>query len=73
MALADRARVAGGSDVGLAVEIRGHGADTEVLMGMAGSEHERAERTVAFLGGQQGRARAALNAAAFLWRSLPTE
>jgi nicotinamide-nucleotide amidase len=73
LALANRARVAGGSDVGVAVEIRAHGADTSVLMGMAGPEREHAERTVAFLGGQQGRARAALNTAAFLWRSLPEE
>jgi len=68
--LADRARVAGGSDVGMAVEIRAHGADSEVVMGVATPERQAAERAVAFLGGQQGRARAALNAAAFLWRSL---
>lgn len=71
IALANRVRNVGGSDVGLAVEIRGHGSDTEVLMGVTRPEVELAERTVAFLGGQQGRARAALNAAAFLWRSLP--
>ena len=71
--LANRARNLGGSDVGVAVQISAHGADTDVLMGVAGPERDRAERTVAFLGGQQGRARAALNAAAFLWRSLPPE
>jgi competence/damage-inducible protein CinA-like protein len=73
IALANRVRNVGGSDVGLAVEIRGHGSDTEVLMGVARPEVELAERTVAFLGGQQGKSRAALNAAAFLWRSLPED
>ena len=66
-------RRAGGSDVGVAVEIRTHGSDTEVLMGVTRPELERSERAVAFLGGQQGRARAALTTAAFLWRSLATE
>jgi nicotinamide-nucleotide amidase len=73
IALANRVRDVGGSDVGLAVEIRGHGSDTEVLMGVTRPEVELAERTVAFLGGQQGKSRAALNAAAFLWRSLPED
>jgi hypothetical protein len=73
IALANRVRYAGGSVVGLAVEIRGHGSDTEVLMGVARPEVEVAERTVAFLGGSQGKSRAALNAAAFLWRSLPED
>jgi nicotinamide-nucleotide amidase len=73
IALANRVRNLGGSDVGVSVEIRDHHADTEVLMGVARPEVERGERTVAFLGGQQGKARAALNAAAFLWRSLPGE
>jgi nicotinamide-nucleotide amidase len=73
IALANHVRNVGGSDVGLAVEIRGHGSDTEVLMGVARPEVEVAERTVAFLGGQQGKARAAINAAAFLWRSLPED
>jgi competence/damage-inducible protein CinA-like protein len=72
-ALARRVRDAGGSDVGVAVEIGAHGSDTEVLMAVAAPEHERADRAVAFLGGQQGRARAALLTAAFLWRSLPPE
>ncbi len=73
LALARRARTAGGSDVGVAVEIRLHGSDTDVLMGVVTPEQERADSALAFLGGQQGRARAALNTAAFLWRSLPAE
>jgi nicotinamide-nucleotide amidase len=73
IALANRVRQAGGSDVGVAIEIRSHGSDTEVLMGITRPELERSERSVAFLGGQQGRARAALTTAAFLWRSLPAE
>jgi nicotinamide-nucleotide amidase len=73
LALAGRVREVGGADVGLAVEIRSHGSDTEVWLGVSRPELDRAERAVAFLGGQQGRLRAALNAAAFLWRSLPEE
>jgi len=71
--LADRVRAAGRSDVGLAVEARAHGSDSEVLIGVVAPEREAAERRVAFLGGQQGRARAALLAAAALWRILPGE
>jgi nicotinamide-nucleotide amidase len=73
IALARRVRAAGGSDVGASVSIGAHGADTEVWMGVSRPDLERAERTVAFLGGQQGRARAALVTAAFLWRALPGE
>jgi nicotinamide-nucleotide amidase len=73
IALANRVRRAGGTDVGVAVEIRSHGSDTEVLMGVTRPEVERSERAVAFLGGQQGRARAALTTAACLWRALPAE
>jgi nicotinamide-nucleotide amidase len=73
IALAKRVRAAGGSDVGVSVSIGAHGSDTEVWMGVSRPGLERAERTVAFLGGQQGRARAALVTAAFLWRALAGE
>ena len=73
VALARRVRDAGGSDVGVAVEMRSRGSDTDVLMGVVTPEHDHTESALAFLGGQQGRARAALNTAAFLWRALPPE
>ena len=63
----------GGTQVGVAVVARAAGADTEVLIGVAAPEREAGERRLAFLGGSQGRARAALNAAAALWRALPEE
>ncbi len=71
MALAARVREIGRADVGVAVEIHSHGADTSVVMGISRPELDRADRAVAFLGGMQGRARAALTTAAFLWRCLP--
>jgi len=73
VALARRVRDAGGSDVGVAVEMRSRGSDTDVLMGVVTPERDHTESALAFLGGQQGRARAALNTAAFLWRALPPE
>jgi nicotinamide mononucleotide (NMN) deamidase PncC len=73
IALAQRVRDVCGADIGVAVTIGAHGSDPEVWMGVSRTGLERAERTVAFLGGQQGRARAALVTAAFLWRALPAE
>jgi nicotinamide-nucleotide amidase len=73
IALATRVRDVGGTDVGVAVEIRAHGSDTAVLVGAVGPDLRGYDRTLAFLGGQQGRARAALTTAAFLWRLLPPE
>src|SRR5262249_7345799 len=73
IALAGRARDVGGSDVGLAVHATEHGSDTEVLIGIVAPEREHFERRLAFLGGQQGRARAALNGAGVLWQTLPAE
>jgi nicotinamide-nucleotide amidase len=73
VALANRAREAGGSDVGIAVEAQFGGSDTDVLIGVAAPEREQFEKRLAFLGGQQGRARAALLAAAVLWQTLPPE
>ncbi len=71
--LAQRIRAAGGSDVGLAVDAHTLGSDTEVLIGVATPTTSVVETRTAFLGGQQGRARAALNAAAVLWRTLTAE
>ena len=71
--LARSVAATGGTEVGLAVVARAKGSDTEVLIGVAAPEREAGERRLAFLGGPQGRARAALNAAAVLWRTLPAE
>jgi nicotinamide-nucleotide amidase len=69
-ALADQVRAAGGCDVGLAVGARQRGSDLSVTVAVADPEGRHQERRVAFLGGQMGRARAALIAAAVLHARL---
>jgi nicotinamide-nucleotide amidase len=71
--LARHVRQVGGGDVGVSVSIAAHGSDTVVWPAVSRVGLERAERSVAFLGGQQGRAFAALVTAAFLWRALAPE
>ncbi|HEY2917246.1 MAG TPA: hypothetical protein VGI98_08545, partial [Candidatus Limnocylindrales bacterium] len=68
--LAARVRSIGGSEVGLAVEVRARGGDTAVSVAVVDPGGEHRERRIAFLGGDQGRARAALNAAAILLARL---
>ena len=67
---AERARTVGGADVGLAVATRAHGSDTTVSVGVATSNRTHAEERLAFLGGRDGRARAALVAAAIVLAEL---
>jgi nicotinamide-nucleotide amidase len=69
-ALADRVRAASGSDVGLAVEARERGGDTSVTVAVLTPESSHRETRVVFLGGQLGRGRAAIAAAAILLSRL---
>lgn len=64
--LARRVLAAGGGDVGLAVEVRARGGDTAVSIAVVDPAGEHRERRLAFLGGDMGRGRAALTAAAVL-------
>jgi nicotinamide-nucleotide amidase len=67
---AARVRDQAGADVGLAVRAGDRGEDTgvSIAVALAGGVHE--ERQVAFLRGELGRSRAALNAASTLLRVL---
>lgn len=69
-AIAVRARVGAGADVGLAAEAAAHGDDTTVTVAVVTPRTTHTERRVAFLGGAQGRSRAALAAAAVLLTQL---
>jgi nicotinamide-nucleotide amidase len=71
--MAGDARAAAGADVGLAVRIEAEGSDTAVLVAIDTEAGTRTERRLAFLGGEQGRIRAALIAAAVLWEALGSE
>jgi nicotinamide-nucleotide amidase len=66
-------RVAGASDVAIALAIAERGSDTAVAIAVATTTTTRVERRVAFLGGDQGRSRAALLAAAVLLEALRAE
>ena len=68
--LAREIRGAAESHVGLAVRIRPEGSDTTVLVAIDSPDGTRTEKRLAFLGGEQGRLRAALLAAAVLWAAL---
>ena len=68
--VAQRVRELGGCEVGLAVEARERGGDTAVSVAIVSPEGEHKETRVAFLGGAQGRARAAIAAAAILLARL---
>ncbi len=68
--LADRAREAAGCEVGVAVHARPRGEDTAVSVVVASPRGTHHERRLAFLGGTQGRSRAALVAAAVLLAEL---
>jgi nicotinamide-nucleotide amidase len=68
--LAARARELGGCEVGLAMEARERGGDTSVTVAVATPESTHKETRVVFLGGAQGRSRAAIAAAAILLARL---
>lgn len=66
-----RVREAAASDVGLAVRVRERASDTAVSVAVALSDGRVSQLTrTAFLGGETGRRRAALIAAAELWKRL---
>lgn len=71
-AQAEHARSIAGAEVGLAVATRAHGSDTMVTVAVATPERTHDEERLAFLGGRDGRARAALAAAAILLAELRT-
>ena len=71
--LAEAVRRAGGSDVGLAVEANEAGMDMTVEIAVVTPEGTFAEQRAIFMGGSQGRFRAALAGAAVLWGALPAE
>lgn len=64
------ARIATGAEAGLAVLARPYRGDTAVTIVVALPDGVHRERRIAFLDGQQGRARAAINAAAVLLAML---
>jgi Damage-inducible protein CinA KH domain len=68
--LAARVRELGSCEVGLAVEARERGGDTAVSVAIVHPAGEHKETRVAFLRGAQGRARAAIAAAAILLSRL---
>ena len=66
-------RAAAGSDLGLAVIARARGSDTAVSVAVAGPRRTVRRRTLVFLGGELGRSRAAIAAAAVLLKTLRAE
>ena len=68
--LAERARTLSGAEVGLAVRTRERGGDTAVSVAVVTPAGVHRERRMAFLGGRNGRLRAALIAAAVLFTVL---
>ena len=69
-ALARNGRDVGGSDVGVGVRVRARGDDTAVTVVVVLPDRVHRERRLAFLGGAQGRLRAALVAAHVLLDQL---
>jgi competence/damage-inducible protein CinA-like protein len=69
-ALARNGRDVGGADVGVGVRIRARGDDTAVTVVVVLPERTHRERRLAFLGGSQGRLRAALVATHVLLEQL---
>ncbi len=67
---AEAARKAGAADVGLAIRVRPRGVDLAVGIGLARPGATTRVTRMAFIGGEAGRRRAAVIAAAELWRSL---
>ena len=69
-ALVRNGRDVGGSDVGLGVRVRARGDDSAVTVVVVLPDRTHRERRLAFLGGSQGRLRAALVAAHVLLEQL---
>ena len=69
-ALARTGRMVGGSDVGLGIRVRARGQDTAVSVVVVLPDRVHRERRMAFLGGSQGRLRAALVAGHILVTEL---
>ena len=67
---AEAARQAAAADIGLAVRVRPRGVDLAVGIGLARPGGATRVTRMAFIGGEAGRRRAAVIAAAELWRSL---
>jgi hypothetical protein len=67
---ADEVRQNGGATIGLAVLAREMGEDTTVEIAAVGPWGVSQSRQTAFLGGEEGRRRAGVAAAAFLLRTL---
>jgi molybdenum cofactor synthesis domain-containing protein len=67
---AERARREAGTEVGMAVRATERGSDMAVTVAVATPVRTHTERRLAFLGGSQGRSRAALTAAAVLLAQL---
>jgi nicotinamide-nucleotide amidase len=67
---AEAARQAAGTDIGLAIRVRPRGVDLAVGIGLARPGGATRVTRMAFIGGEAGRRRAAVIAAAELWRSL---
>lgn len=65
-----RVREAGSADVGLALRARERRGDTAVSVAIAIGDRVATRTRTAFLGGDEGRRRAALAASAELWREL---
>ena len=72
-ALARNGRQVGGSDVGIGIRVRARGQDTAVSVVVVLPDRVHRERRMAFLGGTQGRLRAALVAAHILVTELRGE
>jgi nicotinamide-nucleotide amidase len=64
---AEQVREIGHADIGLALYARETRGDTHVRIAITSSDGTREEQRVAFLGGDEGRRRAALNACSVLW------
>jgi nicotinamide-nucleotide amidase len=64
------ARGAAPADIGLAIRVKARGGDTAVTIGLALPGGSRRVTRTAFMGGDAGRRRAAILAAAELWRAL---
>lgn len=70
---AQRVREVGGADIGLALFAREARGDTHVRIAIATAAGVDEQQRVAFLGGEDGRRRAALAACAVLWAVLGDE
>ena len=70
---AQRVREVGGADIGLALHAREARGDTHVRVAIATADTVTEHQRVVFLGGEDGRRRAALAACAVLWGLLGEE